>query len=261
MTTAWLASHLDHPRLRLADCRWYLGEPEAGEAAYAAGHLPGAAYISLESELSAPRGPGRHPLPNPGAFAAHLGARGVGDRHTVVAYDDRGGAIAARLWWMLRWIGHQHVAVLDGGLHAWKGALTTDVPSWPPATLTVRAGDRPTLDRNELRAAIGTRSIIDARSPERYRGEEELIDPVAGHIPSAVNRPYTDNLDSDDRFLPAAALAARYADVEAPVVYCGSGVTACHDLLAMEVAGLAPATLYPGSWSDWSTAGFPVATD
>ncbi len=264
---ASLAERIDDPTLRIADTRWYLGEPERGRAAYAAGHLPGAAYLDLDNDLSAPDGPGRHPLPDPVAFARRLGALGIGDGNDVVVYDDRGGVIGARLWWMLRELGHERVAVLDGGLPAWTAAglsLTAEVPAWPPASFTGTGAWGRAVDRSEVAAALGRVLLLDARSPERFRGEEEPIDPVAGHIPTARSAPATDNLDADHRLLAPEALAARYRalgviDPARVVAYCGSGVTACHDLLALEVAGLTGAVLYPGSWSDWSTSGGAVA--
>ncbi len=261
---AELAARLDDPAWRVADCRWYLGEPERGRAAYAAGHLPGAIYVDLERHLSAPRGPGRHPLPDLAEFAAAMGRLGIGSDHTVVAYDDRGGAVAARLWWLLRHAGLEAAYVLDGGLTAWQAEglpLTADVPRHPPAEFHAGPGAMPTVGRDELRSLLGEATVLDARSPARYRGDEEPVDPVAGHIPGAVNLPYEGNLGAHQRFLDPHELRARYPAGGAPVVvYCGSGVTACHDVLAMEVAGLDRAALYPGSWSDWSAAGYPVAT-
>ncbi len=255
------------PRLRIADCRWYLGEPERGRAAYAEAHIPGAVYVDLEEHLSATSGPGRHPLPEPEALAATLGALGIGDEHEVVAYDDRGGAVAARLWWLLRHIGHGATRVLDGGLAAWQAAglpVTDSLPDHPPAVLTPRRGGGATVDRSALRAVLGDVLLLDARAEERYRGEIEPIDPVAGHIPTARSAPYEDNLGEDHRFRSPADLRARYAALGAGpgadvVVYCGSGVTACHVILALEVAGFAGARLYPGSWSDWSASDLPVA--
>lgn len=261
---AALAARLDDPAWRVADCRWYLGEPERGRRAYDSGHLPGAVYVDLERHLSAPEGPGRHPLPDLADFAAAMGGLGIGTDHTVVAYDDRGGAVAARLWWLLRHAGHEAAYVLDGGLSAWQAAglpTTTEVPCHPVAELRAGPGAMPTVDRDELRARLGEVTLVDARAPARYRGDEEPVDPVAGHIPTAVNVPYEGNLGDDQRFLDPAELRARYPEAAGPVVaYCGSGVTACHDLLAMEVAGLAGGALYPGSWSDWATAGYPAAT-
>ncbi len=265
---AELAGRLGDPSLRIADCRWYLGEPEGGRAAYGEGHIPGAVYVDLERDLSASEGPGRHPLPAPHAFATAMGRLGIGDGRQVVAYDDRGGAVAARLWWLLRHVGHEAVQVLDGGLTAWQAAghpVTAAIPEMTSATLSVRPRPGEIIGRAELRVALGDVVLVDARSSERYRGETEPVDPVAGHIPTAISAPYEDNLGPDGRFLSPADLRARYAargvgDGREVVAYCGSGVTACHDVLAMTVAGFRGVRLYPGSWSDWSTAGFPAAT-
>jgi len=259
---AWLQANRD--RAVIADCRWYLGEPDRGRAAYLAGHIPGAVFVSLDGHLSADAGAGRHPLPLPSDFAAMLGRLGIGNDSTVVAYDDRGGAVAARLWWMLTAIGHETAVVLDGGLQAWTaaGGAVESAPVALPATdyTTEFIGWPGTTDRLHLRQRLGTATVIDARAAERYRGEREPVDPVAGHIPTATNVPYEGNLDASGRFLAPEQLADRFngAGPDA-VVYCGSGVTACHDLLAMEVAGIGRAVLYPGSWSDWSTAGEDVA--
>jgi thiosulfate/3-mercaptopyruvate sulfurtransferase len=267
LDAADLAANLDDPSLRIADCRWYLLEPERGAEEYAAAHLPGAAYFSLDADLSAAVGPGRHPLPEGRATAAMLGRRGIGNEHRVVAYDDRGGAVAARLWWMLRDLGHEKVAVLDGGIPAWTAAgfpVTAVVPEWPPARFVPGPGERAKVDRHRLAHLLGDVAVVDARATERYRGEVEPVDPVAGHIPTARSLPYEDLLGADGRFLPVPDLRARIAAVVGsdarPVVYCGSGVTACHVILGLEVAGFDDAVLYPGSWSDWSTAGMPVVT-
>jgi thiosulfate/3-mercaptopyruvate sulfurtransferase len=266
VTAAWLLEHADDPAVRIADTRWYLADPTGGHAAYHEGHIPDAVYVSLDHHLSAPEGPGRHPLPDREDFAVCMGSLGFGDDHLVVAYDDRGGAIAARLWWMLRDIGHDRVAVLDGGIQAWTasgGDLETEPPSPVPATMTVRAPLTTQIDRETLRQRLGTIPLIDARAPDRYRGETEPIDPVAGHIPTARNAPYEGNLNEDLTFADAAELRHRFESLGAgdeTVVYCGSGVTACHGILAMTVAGLPEPTLYPGSWSDWSTSRGPVAT-
>jgi len=261
------ASLLERGEARAADTRWYLAEPERGLAAYSEAHIPGAVYVHLEQVLSAPHGPGRHPLPKRDDFAAAMGALGFGDDDLVVGYDDRGGAIAARLWWMLRDIGHEAVVVLDGGLPAWIAAghpVTAEVPSVVPATMTVRDSLTRTIDRETLAESLGDLTVIDARSMSRYQGVEEPIDPVAGHIPTAVNVPYEENVDTEGRFLPMRMLSARYRSVGArgpdTVVYCGSGVTACHDALAMVVAGLDEPILYPGSWSDWVANDMPVVT-
>ena len=269
ISAADLAGRLDDPLLRVADTRWYLGEPARGRAEYAAGHIPGARYVDLEADLSAVAGPGRHPLPDVADFAARLGEMGIGNQHALVAYDDRGGGVASRMWWMLRHLGHEQVAVVDGGLEAWVGEgrmVTTEVPSWPATTFQPRPRSGDVIDRDQVQAGLGGLLLLDARSGERYRGEEEPIDPAAGHIPTARTAPYEENLAADGRFLDPATLRSRFTALgvtagSSSVSYCGSGVTACHNLLAMEIAGLGDAhRLYPGSWSDWSTAGLEVAT-
>jgi len=276
ISVAELAAELDVParaaRVRIADTRWYLLPPDDGRRAYEAGHLPGAAFVDLDTDLSAPDGPGRHPLPEPAAFAARMAALGIGDGHRVVAYDDAGGGVAARLWWMLDALGHREVDVLDGGLGAWTAAglpLTTEAPSWPPASLHLASTWPRTIDREGLAAGLGRLRLLDGRSGERYRGEVEPIDPAAGHIPTAVSAPTGDNLGPDGRFLPAEALRARFESLGAAkstsassrvVVSCGSGTNACQLALAMRVAGLPDPLLYPGSFSDWSRAGLPVTS-
>lgn len=266
VTTAWLGDMLHHETVRLADCRWYLAEPDRGREEYLAGHVPGARYFSLDDDLAARDGPGRHPLPDPVAWREHIGGLGIGSEHMVVAYDDRGGAIAARLWWMLRSLGHERVAVLDGGWTTWKAerrSITTEVPVWPGAILNGSAQWTGVIDRETLQERLGTVTLVDARAAERFRGDEEPIDPVAGHIPTALSVPYEGNLGRRNRFLAPHQLAARFSFVSPQrdtVAYCGSGVTACHDLLAMTIAGMDDALLYPGSWSDWSGTGGLVAT-
>ncbi len=263
-----LAAEIEAGAVRVADVRWYLATPGRGRSEYAAGHLPGAVFVDLDTALTTRPGPGRHPLPPRHVFAATMGNLGLGDEDLVVAYDDASGSIAARLWWMLRDIGHDRVAVLDGGIQAWTAAglpLETAVPEIVPTTMTVRPSLTRTIDRETLAARLGDVVVIDARAPERYRGETEPIDPVAGHIPTARNVPHAENVATDLRFLPARMLSARYQGAGAApdadvVVYCGSGVTACHDVLAMTLAGLPEPMLYPGSWSDWSTAGMPAET-
>jgi thiosulfate/3-mercaptopyruvate sulfurtransferase len=265
-----LAGRLGQPDLRVVDVRWYLGKPGAGRAAYEAGHLPGAIFIDLDADLVALSGPGRHPLPLPGAFAASLGAAGIDDTSFVVAYDDVGGWVAARLWWMLDNLGFSRVAVLDGGIPAWISLglpLTTDVPPLLPTEIHLADHWSRIVDRDGLLAQLRTEHrpvVLDARAGPRYRGEVEPIDPAAGHIPTALNAPTADNLGPDGRFLSPAELHERYRDLGAStgevVTSCGSGVSACHNALAMRLAGLPDPILYPGSWSDWSTAGFPGAT-
>jgi thiosulfate/3-mercaptopyruvate sulfurtransferase len=266
-----LAGRLHDPDLRIVDVRWYLGEPGAGRAAYEAGHLPGAIHVDLDRELSGP-GAGRHPLPDPGTFATTLARAGIGDEHLVVAYDDVGGWVAARLWWMLDTLGHARVAVLDGGFPAWVAAglpVETEVVRHPEAQLALAPRWTKVVDREEVSDRLGQRLLLDARSGPRYRGETEPVDPIPGHIPTAVNAPIDGNLGTDGRFLPAEQLRARFAGLGANpargdggevITSCGSGVSACHNALAMRVAGLPDPVLYPGSWSDWSTAGYPVAT-
>lgn len=261
-----LASRIDRDDIVVCDVRFYLSDHDQGRREYAAGHLPGAVFVDLHTDLAGGPGGGRHPLPAVDDFTSVLSRLGIEPRHLVVAYDSAGGATASRLWWMLRSIEHSQVAILDGGFPAWVAAghrVTTDptdrVPTtYPPApawTGTVEAG------AVEQGLAFGA-TLIDARSPERFRGEVEPIDSRAGHIPGAINRFHGDNLGSDGRHLPLAALARRYAGVgTAPIVYCGSGVTACHDLLALALVGVTGAKLYPGSWSEWSsTPDRPIAT-
>ena len=258
-----LAAHLDEPLWRVIDCRHDLQNTAYGEQAWAKGHIPGARFMHCDRDLSGPPGEGgRHPLPDMDAFVAKLEAMGVGDEHQVVAYDNEGGIFAARLWWMLRLLGKDNVAVLDGGLPGWRRAklpLETTVPEVAPARLTVRWRDlqvdaASVLDKLHSPAML----LLDARSEERYAGENETLDPVAGHIPGAINRFYFDNLDDAGcYFKPPEALRAEFEDIldgvdaRKVVQVCGSGVTACHNLLAMEAAGLSGSRLYVGSWSEW----------
>jgi len=254
--------------LVLLDASFDLADPEAGARAFALGHLPGAQYAHLERDLSAPKRPtgttftGRHPLPAREGFAAIVGRWGIRPRSLVVAMDRQGGPYAARLWWMLRWLGHARVWVLDGGVEAWVGAggALTQEPISPRAAppYPLQAGSMPTLGADALRKALGEVRLVDARAPERFRGEVEPLDAVAGHIPGALNRLFRNNLAADGRFKPRAQLAAEFrallgrSQPAEAVHQCGSGVTACHNLLAMEAAGLLGSQLYPGSWSEWS---------
>jgi thiosulfate/3-mercaptopyruvate sulfurtransferase len=261
-----LAAQLDDGRLRIFDCRFDLARPAYGRGAYLDEHLPGAIYADLNADLSRAATPasGRHPLPSPDEFAARLRAWGVNHDSRVVAYDDGNGAYAARLWWMLRWLGHDEVAVLDGGMRRWLQLglpLTDERPEPGPGDFVARPRPALAASADEVLAATADPAmrVLDARAPERYRGEVEPIDRVAGHIPGARNHPFGLSLDSEGRFLPPDALRETLAtslDGVAPgrsIVYCGSGVTACHVLLALERAGLAGARLYPGSWSEWSS--------
>ncbi|WP_300317589.1 sulfurtransferase [Accumulibacter sp.] len=258
-----LADRLNDPGWRVFDCRHQLADPEAGARAYALGHLPGASFLHLDRDLSGERNGsnGRHPLPNPLRLAARLGEAGVSQETQVVAYDDSGGMIAGRLWWLLRWLGHDRVAVLDGGIDRWLAEgrrLSTEQPEVLAAVLRVARRDS-VASTQEVLADIheGRFCLIDARSPDRFRGENETLDPVAGHIPGARNRFFRDNLDADGCFRPAAELRREFLallagiDARQAVMSCGSGVTACHNLLAMEIAGLHGARLYAGSWSEW----------
>lgn len=272
VSAADLASHLGDAAWVAVDCRHDLAKLDAGEAAYAAGHLPGAVFAHLDRDLSGPMTGrnGRHPLPDAATLAARLGCLGIGLDTMVVAYDDGPGMFAARLWWLLRWLGHERVAVLDGGLAAWKAAghpLETARPQpaakvlpWKAALDVVSAGE--VLENIERRGF----QLVDARAPDRFRGENETLDPVGGHIPGAVNRFFRDNLGPDGRFKAAAQLRDEWLALlgdrspGAVVHQCGSGVTACHNLLAMEVAGLSGSRLYAGSWSEWvSDPARPVA--
>jgi thiosulfate/3-mercaptopyruvate sulfurtransferase len=265
-----LAAHLDDPAVRLADVRWFLGEPDRGRAEFEAGHLPGAVFVDLDRDLAAPEGPGRHPLPEPADFAARMAELGFGDDHWIVAYDDAGGAIAGRLWWMLDNLGHPRTSVLDGGLRAWRALglpLTTEATARPRAGLHLRSDWTNVIDRDELTERLGEVVLLDARAGERYRGEVEPIDPAAGHIPTAVSAPAGTSLGEGGRFLSPEALRARFEALGAGpdagrdvVTSCGSGVTACHVTLARRIAGLPDPILYAGSFSDWSRTGQPVAT-
>ncbi|MET0237620.1 MAG: sulfurtransferase [Kibdelosporangium sp.] len=248
----------------LLDVRWALGGPP-GRQSYLAGHLPGAVFLDLDGELAAEPGPhGRHPLPDPEDLQRVLRAAGVSDDSAVVVYDGANGSVAARAWWLLRWSGHRTVAVLDGGYAAWeqeRRPVTTVVPEPEPGDITVRAGGMPTIDADAAARLAEDGVLLDARAPERYRGETEPIDPRPGHIPGAVNAPFTGHISPEGRWLPAAELAERFENLGVrsggPVgAYCGSGVTASSVVLALEAAGVTdpenPAALYPGSWSEWS---------
>jgi thiosulfate/3-mercaptopyruvate sulfurtransferase len=254
-----------HPPV-LLDVRWRLGGPD-GATEYAQGHLPGAVFIDLERDLAGPpgNGAGRHPLPAPDVLQQALRRAGVSASSTIVVYDDWNSLSAARAWWLLRWAGLSDVRVLDGGLSAWTGSLTREPALPTEGDVVVRPGSLPALTADEAAELARSGVLLDARAGERYRGDVEPIDPVAGHIPGAVNAPTTDNLAPDGRLLAPDALRARFAalglDGSRPVgAYCGSGVTAAHELLALAVAGI-DAVLYPGSWSEWvSDPARPVVT-
>jgi thiosulfate/3-mercaptopyruvate sulfurtransferase len=260
-----LAKHLDDPDWVVVDCRFTLTDPGAGRRAYDAGHVPGARYAHLNDDLSSPVTPasGRHPLPEPERLAQKLGAWGIERGKQVVVYDDTFGAMASRLWWLLRWLGHDAVALLDGGLPRWLRAklpVTTALPDIRPARFIAQPRNELWVDAQAVVAAP-TRGalVVDARAEERFNGEIEPLDKVAGHIPGAINAPYEDNLDLSGEFMSDDALREHYhalLDGMAPekvIMMCGSGVTACHNILALEHAGMPGARLYAGSWSEWIT--------
>jgi thiosulfate/3-mercaptopyruvate sulfurtransferase len=279
VTSAWLREHLGDPDVRIVDCRYRLGEPGAGRVLWREGHIPRAAFLDLDRDLAAPPGErGRHPLPDADAFGAAARRAGIGQAALVVAYDEAAEGGAARLWWLLRHFGHDNVTVLDGGLRGWReegGELRAgeeliepgDFRAAPPSSAPGSAEELPVSGESPHaadQASQGARAavLLDARAPERYRGEMEPIDPVAGRIPGALNMPFAE-LAPGGRFLPPEELRARFeaagvASGDEAVAYCGSGVTACVLVLAAEVAGVGPARLYPGSWSEWSGRGLPV---
>jgi thiosulfate/3-mercaptopyruvate sulfurtransferase len=270
VSTADLAALLAGPRPPvLLDVRWRLGGPP-GRQDYLAGHLPGAVYLDLDHDLAAPPGPGgRHPLPDPADLQRVLRAAGISAGDPVVAYDADNGSVAARAWWLLRWAGHDQVAVLDGGYAAWQAdghPVTTEIPRPEPGDLEVHPGAMPVLDADAAARLARTGILLDARAPERYRGDTEPIDPKAGHIPGARNAPFAGHTGPDGRWLPPAQLAARFAALgvtpgQPAGAYCGSGVTAASVVLALEAAGAPTPALYPGSWSHWCTdPDRPVAT-
>lgn len=269
-----LASLLGTPGVVVVDCRFDLADTSRGEAAYSQGHVPGAVYAHLDHDLSGPKTGtnGRHPLPSPSALAATLGRLGIGIGTQVVAYDQDNGMYASRLWWMLRWLGHDAVAVLDGGFSAWMNAgnpVVRGVEANTPRTFTAAPRADLTLAADAVLTLTNSAAarIVDARAPVRFRGEQEPLDLVAGHIPGAVNHFFMRSMGEDGRFKPADVLRREWetslggADASQVVCYCGSGVTACHDLLSLEVAGMSGAKLYAGSWSEWvADPARPVAT-
>ena len=263
-----LLAAIDDPSLRIADVRFFLGEPERGLAEYQQGHIRGAIFVDLDRDLAAVPGAGRHPLPDPTRFADRMGELGFGDEHTIVIHDAHNGQYGARLWWMLDRLGHRNVFMLDGGLSAWSaagGELTVAKTSHLRAAMTL-ANDWPrTMDRAEVAASKDTVDLIDVRASERYSGESEPIEKVGGHIPGARNRPCGSMMTNDGRLLPAdevlQLIRGEGARSELPlVISCGSGVTACFGMLAARVAGLPDPILYPGSFSDWVGHDMPVAT-
>lgn len=276
ISAADLARHVQDASWVVLDCRHDLANPDAGKTAYAAGHIPGAQFAHLDNDLSdkspAPDGAfrGRHPLPERNAFVQTLRRWGVGHGSQVIAYDAHAGMFAARLWWMLRWVGHEAVAVLDGGLPAWQALglpLSTDPVTRPRGNVEPHYPLVTTVSADDVLANLlnPVRTVIDARAPDRFRGENETLDPVGGHIPGAKNRFFKDNLQDNGSFKPAAQLRDEFNSLitvpQSSIMQCGSGVTACHNLLAMEVAGLPGAALYPGSWSEWcADRSRPVAT-
>lgn len=266
VSTDWLAAHMHDPQVRIADVRWYLlDKTKDGRQEYLRGHIPGAVFVDVDSALAAPfgQGPGRHPLPSARVFSEAASRAGIGPDTHVVAYDDSGGASAARLWWLLRYYGHNSVSLLDGGIVRWVAEgrpLETQEPSVPRATFVPRPQRGWVLDQatvNEFRDDPSA-LILDVRAAERYRGEVEPIDPRAGHVPGAVSAPYSGNFRSadDPRFLEPDRLRARFEELgagraEKIVSYCGSGVNACQNILALHLAGFENTLLYEGSWSDW----------
>ena len=266
---AELLTHIDDPDWVIVDCRFNLLQPAAGRDAWESGHIPGAVYANLDKDLAAAVAPdgagGRHPLPDPERFAEMASAWGVHSNSTVIVYDDVGNAIAARLWWLLRWFGHERVAVLDGGLHSWITAgeqLVTESSVRACGSFVPKPGSLPVIAAAQVQAALDRNELVllDARAPDRFSGRNEPIDRLGGHVPGAVNAPFQDNLDADKCFRPTSELQAYYraliADrpIDTVACMCGSGVTACHTLLALEAAGMPGAALYVGSWSDWISA-------
>jgi thiosulfate/3-mercaptopyruvate sulfurtransferase len=255
----WLRAHLDD--VRVVDVRWYL-DGRSGHDAYLSGHIPGAVWADIDHDLSGPPAPllGRHPLPSPAGFAAVMGRLGISNGHTVVAYDDASGSIAGRLWWMLDSIGVR-AYVLDGGIDTWIGALDRDMPVTPePVAFSPRAWPAARYaDADEVDRQRRESSLLDARAFSRFTGDEPSVDAVPGHIPGARSAPWAENIDPETgRFLPADVLRRRFAalgveDGSRAITSCGSGVTACHDLLALRLAGFENSALYAGSWSGWSS--------
>ena len=267
ISTAELVSHLEDPNWMVIDCRYALDDTERGRRDYHKGHIPHALYAHLSEDLSAPAVPqktGRHPLPDPHYFARTCSRWGIDDKVQVVVYDDTIGAFAARLWWMLRWLGHQQVAVLDGGWQQWQSEnrpVSLEIHRRTPRSFLPQLRSHLQINSDEVLQILehSDYKLLDARTVDRFRGENETIDPVAGHIPHALCAPYVENAGPDGKVLPVEVLKKRFHALLGPVqpektiCYCGSGVTACHNLLAMAHAGLAEGKLYAGSWSEWIT--------
>jgi thiosulfate/3-mercaptopyruvate sulfurtransferase len=271
VSTEWLATHLGDPTLRVADVRWYLPTTgKRGRDEYESGHIPGAVFVNLDADLARPayQGPGRHPLPSADEFAAAMSRLGIGDDSYVVAYDDSGGSVAARLWWLLRHFGHDQVSVLDGGIVQWRAEgrpLETETRQVTTATFTPQPARDDVVGKEIVRqlARDASALVLDARAPERYEGRTEPVDPRPGHIPGARNVPVAGNLTTNEpdgapRFKRPDELRAQYEALGVPraqkvIAYCGSGVNACHTLLALHLAGYPDGLLYAGSWSDWSS--------
>lgn len=265
VSTEWLAGHLRDPSVRVCDVRWYLPTTgKRGATEYAAGHIPGALFVDLDTDLAAPDdgSAGRHPLPSPERFVAAMQRLGIGPETRVVAYDDAGGSVAARLWWLLRAHGHERVSLLDGGLPAWvkEGrSISKDAVPVAAGHFVSHWNPKAVVDLADVRAALKTGAVVlDARARERYRGDVEPVDARPGHIPGAVSAPFAENL-RDGRFLPSEELRGRYAGLlragQPVIASCGSGVTACHHLFALDLSGVAPfgdARLYAGSYSEWA---------
>lgn len=269
INTDTLLKNINQPNWVIIDCRFALGDTQAGRLAYRAGHIPNASYAHLDEDLSSdiiPEKTGRHPLPSPEILISKLEKWGIDTDTQVVVYDDRGGAIAARLWWLLNWLGHENVAVLDGGWPLWvekKLPISKQTPEIRPKKFVPNLQSQLTISKKEI--AIQTENspavVVDSRTHERYLGQVEPIDPIAGHIPGAINLPFPENLDETGQFISKELLQNRFLNISKgatpPVFYCGSGVTACHNILAYKHAGYGKAMLYPGSWSEWIIGFYP----